>query len=269
VEPDRERWYQQRIAELEHQLRQRDERIAALERQVAQLAEQVAKLSKNSSNSSKPPSSDIVKPPKPSKPKGKNRKRRRKIGGQPGHPKHEREPFGPDQVNRVRTYALPACPACGGHLKPVKGVARVIQQVEIIERPIRITEYRGLRYWCPHCRKEHTAPLPRPVVKSGLAGPKLTALVAYLKGVCHASYSTIRKYLRDVLKLTLSRGELAKLMNKASSALAGPYRALRDRLPHERRLNVDETGHKENGNTLWTWCFSARWATSSATRMAR
>lgn len=95
MEPDREQWYQQRIAELEQQ--------------VARLLEQVAKLSKNSSNSSKPPSSDIVKPPKPTA-KGKHRKRRRKIGGQPGHPKHERELFGPDQVNRVRTYELTRAP---------------------------------------------------------------------------------------------------------------------------------------------------------------
>jgi len=240
VEPDRERWYQQRIAELEQQ--------------VARLMEQVAKLSRNSSNSSKPPSSDIVKPPKPPKPKGK---RKRKIGGQPGHPKHEREPFGPDQVNRVRTYALPACPRCGGRLKSLKEVPRIIQQVEIIDRPIRITEHRGLRYWCPHCQREHTAPLPRHVVKGGLAGPKLTTLVAYLKGVCHASYSTIRKFFRDVLKMPISRGELAKLINKASSALAGSYQALRNQLPNEAQLNVDETGHKENGKALWTWCFRA------------
>jgi len=254
VEPIRERWYRRRIAELERQVRERDERIAALERQVAQLTEQVARLSKNSSNSSKPPSSDIVKPPKP---KGKNRKRRRRIGGQPGHPKHEREPFGPDQVNRVRTYTLHACPRCGGRLKPLNDTPRVIQQVEVIERPIQITEHRGLRYWCPHCRREHTAPLPKPVVKAGLAGPNLTALVAYLKGVCHASFSTIRKFFRDVLKLTISRGALSKLINRASSALAAAYRALRDRLPSEPRLNVDETGHKENGQSLWTWCFRA------------
>jgi len=250
VEPDRERWYQQRIAELEAQ-------VDELKAGIARLTEQVARLSKNSSNSSKPPSSDIVKPPKPPKAKGKGRRRRRRIGGQPGHPKHEREPFGPDQVNRVRTYALNACPACGGRLKPLKGVARVIQQVEILERPIQITEHRGLRYWCPHCRKEHTARLPRPVVKGGLTGPKLTALVAYLKGVCHASYSTICRFFRDVLKLRISRGELAKLIRKAGSALAGAYQELRNRLPFEPRLNVDETGHKENGRSLWTWCFRA------------
>jgi|GEM_PF-6727701 len=45
-------------------------RIAALTEQVAGLLAQVARLSKNSSNSSKPLSSDIVKPPPPPLPPG-------------------------------------------------------------------------------------------------------------------------------------------------------------------------------------------------------
>jgi transposase len=243
------------ILRLEQRLGELEAEVAALRKRNAELEAEVARLSKNSSNSSKPPSSDIVKPPKPPKPKGK---RKRKIGGQPGHPKHEREPFGPDQVNRVRTYELDCCPDCGGRLKRLAAAPRTIQQVEIIEKPIRIVEHRGERYWCRHCQKEHTAPLPRQVVKGGLAGPNLTALVAYLKGVCHASYSTIRKFFRDVLKLRISRGELAKLIRKAASALAGAYQQLRDRLRFEPRLNVDETGHKENGKALWTWCFRAQ-----------
>lgn len=37
--------------------------------------------------------------------------------------------------------------------------------------------------------------------------------------------------------------------------MAATYQALHDRLPSEPRLNVDETGHKENGKALWKWCF--------------
>jgi uncharacterized coiled-coil protein SlyX len=74
----KKQFYKQRIAELQVQLEQRDERIAVLEKQVAeplkanaQLTEKVAKLSKNSSNSSKPPSLDIVKPAKPKQADGR------------------------------------------------------------------------------------------------------------------------------------------------------------------------------------------------------
>lgn len=253
MEPTREQSYQRRIAELEAEVGQRDERIADLQRQLARLAEQVAKLSKNSSNSSKPPSSDIVKPPKPPTPPGQGKRR---IGGQPGHPQHEREAFPPDQIDRTRTYEMNRCPDCGGKLKRLRD-ERIIQQAEIVRQPVVITEHRAGSYQCTHCGKMHDAPMPATVTKGGLVGPNLTALVAYLKGVCHASFSTIRRFLRDVLQITISRGQLAKLIRKTSSALAGTYQELLARLPGEPRLNVDETGHKENGKGFWTWCFRA------------
>jgi len=110
---------------------------------------------------------------------------------------------------------------------------------------------------CPCCDKVFRAPLPPAVEKGGLFGPKLTALVAFLKGVCHASYSTVRKFLRDVLHLPVSRGYLAKVVAKVSAALQQPYEELLARLPEEDRLNVDETGHKNNQELFWTWCFRA------------
>ena len=67
--------------------------------------------------------------------------------------------------------------------------------------------------------------------RGGLAGPRLTTVVAYLKGACHASYSTIRKFVRDVLGVTISRGQLCKIIGKASRALEQPYEELLGDLP--------------------------------------
>jgi len=256
VEPTREQAYQRRIAELQAENADLKALVAELKAQVARLSELVAKLSKNSSNSSKPPSSDIVKPPKP-KLKGKRKKERRKIGGQPGHPKHERQPFAVEDLSDAWEYHLDCCPDCGGRVKRAKTEPRVVQQVEVVESPIRIDEHRGLAYYCGHCQKVHYAPLPAEVEKGGLVGPRLTALVAYLKCGCHASFSTIRKFLRDVMKITISRGQLVKVIRKVSQALQGVYDELLDRLPTEAVLNVDETGHKENKKRFWTWCFRA------------
>lgn len=258
MEPTKEQWYQGRIAELEAQVHRRNQRIAALERQVAQLTAQVAKLSKNSSNSSKPPSSDIVKPPKStSDRKADSRKRKRRIGGQPGHPKYDREPFGAEELDDTRRYQLDRCPDCGGSLSSRPRETRVVQQVELAERPVEIIEHRAEGCWCRRCQTVVYAPLPAAVQKGGLLGPNLTALVGYLKGVCHASFSTIRKFFRDVLKIPISRGQLAKVIGKVSAALEPAYEALRGSLPSEPRLNVDETGHKNNGQPYWTWCFRA------------
>ncbi|NLX96244.1 MAG: hypothetical protein GXY83_08705 [Rhodopirellula sp.] len=65
-------------------------RIVELETENGQLRAGVARWKKNSSTSSKPPSSDIVKPPKPKPPVGKRRKRKR--GEQAGQPRHPSRP---------------------------------------------------------------------------------------------------------------------------------------------------------------------------------
>jgi transposase len=71
------------------------------------------------------------------------------------------------------------------------------------------------------------------------------------------SFTSIRKFLRDVVGVTISRGQLRKVVAKVSDSLLEPYEQLLALLPKEDRLNVDETGHKENGQRLWTWCFRA------------
>src|SRR5262249_59058974 len=93
--------------------------------------------------------------------------------------------------------------------------------------------------------------------RGGLGGWRLPAVTASLRGACHAPYSTVRKFLRDVVGLTISRGQLAKVIAKVSVALDGPYQELLRMLPGEASLNVDETGHKDNGIPMWTWCFRA------------
>jgi len=223
------------------------ERIAALETELA-------KAKKNSSTSSKPPSSDIVKPPKPPQKQGQKRKR----GGQPGHEQHVRCDFPPEAIDQVVPYSLECCPDCGGTLRPFQRPDNVLQQVEIRETPTIVTEHRGLAYWCPHCQKLHCATIAEAVLKAGLFGTRLTALVAFMKGVCHASFSTIRKFLRDVVGVPVCRGYLVKVIAKVSESLAPAYAELFQRLPGEAVLNIDETGHKENGEKFWTWCFRAQ-----------
>ncbi len=229
--------------------------LVALQATVEQLQKQLAAARKNSSNSSKPPSSDIVKPPKPPPPG----QARRKPGGQPGHTSHQRELFPPEMLTSDPTdYVLSACPSCGGHLGVIDAEPTlVVQQVDITAPPLEIHEHRSHPGWCARCGKTHYAPLPGPIARGGLAGPRLTTVIAYLKGVCHASFSTIRKFVRDVIGLTISRGQLAKIIGQVSRALERPYEELLADLPEQSRLNVDETGPKQNRQRQWIWCLRA------------
>jgi len=245
--------FEREIAKLANENRTLRDENQTLRDQVDQLKQQLAAAKKDSSNSSKPPSSDIVTPPKPRAKDGEKRKR----GGQPGHEQHTRPLFPPEAVKHFEPYALNTCPDCGHVVVLSDREPEVLQQVEIDAMPICVTEHQRLAYWCEGCQKLHYAPLPDHVAKAGLFGPRLTALVGFMKGVCHASFSTIRKFLRDVVGVRVSRGYLAKLIGKVSASLSSAYEELLDRLPDEACLNIDETGHKEYGDRFWTWCFRA------------
>ena len=182
-----------KIKQLERLLAKQAATIEQMAQRVAELESKLAAAQKDSSNSSKPPSSDIVNPKKAA---NRKRKRKRKPGAQKGHPKHERPEFPFEALDNAWEYTLESCPTCGGGLENADRAPRVVQQVEIIDVPIRIEEHRGRAYWCGSCQKFHYAPLPPEVEKGQLFGPRLTTLVAYMKGVCHASFSTIRKFIR-------------------------------------------------------------------------
>lgn len=230
------------------------QQLAALQANVERLAQQLAAARKDSSTSSKPPSSDIVKPPRPeTSPAGAPRS----PGGQPGHAKHERTLFAEELLAQTCDYRLDVCPDCGGALRPSGAAPLLSEQVDVQARPLHIARHRQHESYCPCCAKGFRAPLPAVVQRGGLFGPNLTALVAFLKGVCHASYATVRKFLRDIVQVKVSRGYLAKVVAKVSAALERPYAELLDLLPHEERLNVDETGHKQKKQLFWTWCFRA------------
>jgi len=225
--------------------------INQLMKEIQELKEKVAKLSKTSKNSSKSPSSDIVK-----QNKKKNKKENQKIGAQPGHPKHERKPFSQDEIHDVHEYNLNQCPECNHSVEiDLSKEPKIIQQAEIVDIPIQTEEHKAYAYWCPHCQKYHYAEFPSEVIKAGLFKAKLTAMVAYMKNVLHSSFSNIRKYIRDILHLKVSRGYLSKIIQKVSNSLEKPYEELLRILPLVSKVNTDETGHKENGDKFWTWVF--------------
>jgi transposase len=227
--------------------------LAELRERLAELEARLAKLGKNSRNSSKPPSSDIVKPAAATEQKRSPRKR----GAQPGHPKHERPAFSPDEIDRAKDYLFERCPDCDGPLEVLDEPARVLQQIDVVPRPTKVTEHRSRTCRCKRCRREFTKPIPRAVRKAGLVGPRLTALIGDLKGACHCSFSTIHTFLKDVVGVSISRGQLRKVCGKVARSLNPAYQDLLAALPEQERVNVDETGHKEYKQALWTWCFKA------------
>ncbi len=230
-----------------------EEVTAPLLTRIAQLEAEVARLKKDST-SSKPPSSDITKPPRKDK-RGRGRKKKPKRGGQTGHSRHERIPFPPEQVEKVWLYEW-ADSSLIADWEPLDEF-QTIQQVELAAKLFDVVEHRARLYRHRLTDEVVTATLPDEVVRGGLVGPRLSALIAYQKGACHMSYRVIQTFLADVLQLDLSTGQLVKIVGKASAALLPSYQQLQAVLPTCTMVNIDETGHPDSGKKLWTWGFHA------------
>ncbi len=147
--------------------------------------------------SSKPPSSDIVKP-KPALEDGA----KRSIGGQqPGHPKHERQPLPCRTNHSLRGASLSkSIPRCGGPVHRNADLARIVTAAGGSSRkpPLTIEQHTFPEYWCPQraaSRSERFAALPH-IASRRLGRQGIDRhLIAFMKGVCHASYSTVRIFL--------------------------------------------------------------------------
>ena len=236
------------IAELTAQNAKLTATVKAQAAQIADLKGKLAAANKNSSNSSMPPSSDLFKPTPP------KRRRKKKSGAKRGHPRHTRAPFPPEEVDEVVVVAPVPCPRCGHAMERLTQYG-FCQQVELVEKPCRVTEFRAHTFSCPHCGKEHRPQFPPGVRR--LLGERLTAAAAFLKADGHGSYRSIRRFFDDVFHLRASNGLLANTVARTSEALAPAHAELRERLKGEAVLNVDETSHKDAGRRHWTWAFCA------------
>lgn len=231
-----------RIRELESENRQ-------LKEHIVQLNERIARLEKNSSNSSKPPSSDITKRKEEQRQPGK-----RKIGAQPGHKATWRREFRPEEIDRRRKLKLSKCPECKTALEPTDNII-VHHQAELVKKPVIITEYQLHGGHCPCCKKTVYPKLPRWVIANQLLGPALLSLFGYMKAAMGVSVSELAEFSADVLKLDISRGAVQKAISRVSDALKPAYEEIAQAVPEQKSLHIDETGWKENGKRQWVWLF--------------
>lgn len=242
---------------LRRQLKDRDEQLAAAKKQIADLERQLALRDRNSTTSSKPPSSDgLAGRPREC---GRRKKSRRKPGGQPGHPGHCRPMVPPERVNAVVEVFPDTCQHCQRRLpaqgRRITGEPRRHQVTELPPIDAHVTEYQCPGVVCPSCWTTTHAARPTDVV--GQFGPQLTALIAYLTVVCRIPRRVVQALLADALHVPISLGSTQATWEEASAAVAAPCQELEQALRHQPVLNGDETGHRTNGQRRWMWALVA------------
>jgi transposase len=226
--------------------------LLAMRQRVEQLEARVhdleARLKLNSTNSSKPPSSDPIglkrKPPAP--PTGRRR------GGQPGHRKARRVLVPAERVHQTFDCKPNACRRCG-HRLIGDDPEPVIHQVAELPRiePI-VDEYRLHRLTCPACRATTCGALPEGV-PTGCFGPHLRAVLAMLAGAYRLSKRQIRQVAADMFRLSISTGMISKLERRSAAVLEAPYNELAIAVHRAAVTNIDETSWRERLRKVWLW----------------
>jgi len=219
---------------------------------------------KNSSNSSKPPSSDF---PKIQKTQSLRTPSGKKPGGQPGHEGTTLKMTNtPDTVQK---HSPNYCTCCGedlsGYLPYFIGRRQVIDIPPI--KPI-ITEHHIFEVYC-QCGHNNRASYPDGIVTPVSYGPGVQSLVSYLSVRQYLPVERITELLSSLFGLSLSTGGVCYLLEKVKQKAAPVYESIRQFVLKGRVIGADETGVNINGKNFWAWTFQNTRATYIAINKSR
>jgi transposase len=221
---------------------------SSVRRQVLCLLKRVdaleARLNQDSSNSSRPPSTDS-----PAKKRQRRTKaaERRKPGAKLGHPDHQQVLLEP--TSSVSLF--PDACACGH-----RGFAEVTRYYthQVIELPVirpEVTHWMLHQGQCLSCGTLCKASLPAEHT-SGY-GPRLTGFIGEMAGIVGASRSAMQDLCASVFSIALSKGAIQKMVDRVSEAIVPQYTAIGEVARTSLVNYIDETSWLMHGTRQWLW----------------
>lgn len=230
---------------------------ALLKRQVAELREVVAtlkahieafedRLSKDSHNSSKPPSSDLF---------GKQTKSLRKrsdksTGGQKGHGGKRLELV--SEPDETVVHAVVCCCACGAELSNEACIEVLRRQVfEVPPLRLRVTEHQAEAKRCYECGVLSRAAFPDEVRQPTQYGARLKGLTQYLLHYQLLPLARTQELFNDLFNHSLSQGTLVNASERCYQELAEVETRIKRAIVESEVICVDETGCAAQGRRQW------------------
>jgi transposase len=193
-----------------------------------QLRQQLETAAQNSSNSSRPPSTDPNKP----RPKSLRARSARKTGGQPGHPGKTLQPS--EHPDHIVPLPLDRCP-CGADLSEVP--AKRIERRQVFDLPpLRLvcTENQAQVKDCPCCHRTVTAAFPPGVNAPVQYGKAVRALTAYLYDAQAGASRRVSQIFADLFGYRLSEATSQSARQDLSQELQPFEDRLSEVLPTSR-----------------------------------
>jgi len=223
--------------------------IIALWARVDALEAKVAELTKNSRNSSKPPSSDKHGPNRPQR--SAKGEAKRKPGGQPGHKGSTLE-MRPDPDHVVQHGFEGCCGNCGGSLKGV--AATGIERRQVFDLPplkLEVTEHRVSCGQCPRCLAPVKGSFPAGVQAPVQYGNGAQALVSYLGAFQMIPCERIAELFADLFGFPMSAGTVSNILMKGGQYSGPSVARIEQGLRGAPVVHADETGASLGGVGHW------------------
>lgn len=217
-----------------------------------------AQQAKNSSNSSKPPSSDgLRKPPKTKSERGQSG---RKPGGQNGHQGRTLEQV--DKPDRVVIHSPEACKDCGCSLLDLEGTSLEKRQVfDLPEPKVEVTEHRIEAKICPCCGVVAKGEFPENVIAPVQYGERVQALASYFAHQHFMPFERLSQMFEDIFGIGISPATCANVDRKLFVKLEVFEANLKAHLIASKVLHFDETGIRCSKKLHWIHVTSSEAAT--------
>jgi transposase len=234
-------------------IRQQQEEIQLLKARVTELE---TRLAKNSSNSSKPPSSDGLG----KKPKSQRSKSDKKPGAQKGHIGKGRSQVKDPDI--IVNHMPVGCNGCGFKLDQVEGTCVEKRQIFEIPQPkIEVTEHRLQEKQCPCCGKHSRGAFPNDVKGPVQFGVRIQGLVTYFSHQHFIPVDRVCQIFEEIFGISISPGTCSNYNEKLFSQLELFERDLKAHLLAARVLHFDETGMRCEKKLHWVHVASSQAAT--------
>ena len=235
------------------------QQVASLEEQCRELEE---KLGKNSTNSSKPPSSDGYQKPNADNPKSTETPDPKslressglKAGGQKNHKGHCL--LATDNPDSTEHHTVTHCQACNKALHDTEAVSHIERQVFEPDKPgsFSVTAHIVEIKICS-CGHRNRANFPEGVNSPVQYGPVTRAMSIHLCQYLMVPYDRASEFFRDMFSMSISTGTLCRFQKVAWEQLESTEEGIKAALLTSVVAGADETGMRVDGKLWWLHIF--------------